>query len=93
MQMGLNERKYDDVKNVSLLIMDIYLKRGNKRIYVKGLPMRSWILGKTKGYISFYDLMSTKYKHFADICYVSLDCIILIAQLQTSYNFINVKHL
>ncbi len=59
MQMGLNERKYDDVckecVTVSLLIMDIYLKRGNKRIYVKGLSMRSWILGKTKGYISFYD--------------------------------------
>ena len=56
MQMGLNERKYDDVKNVSLLIIDIYLKRGNKRIYVKGLPMRSWILGKHERiHFFFYD--------------------------------------
>ena len=53
------QRFYSENVNRNFLIIDAYLQKGNKTyLCVKGLPMRSWISEKTKGYISFAIIMS-----------------------------------
>ena len=53
------QRFYSENVNRNFLIIDAYLQKGNKTyLCVKGLPMRSWISEKTKGYISFSIIMS-----------------------------------